>query len=109
MADSSLRELHAEISRALSTDALIKALETKLANPESAPALAGSADTVILLLGKVMAKVVASRVPTDWARFRTLCLSFCQTVDSLDLFMAIRHLVSRQTGASVESMASLAP
>ena len=59
-----LRELHIELRSAITTDAMLSVLEAKLVN--DTPAMA---DTVILVLAKVLAKVVASRVPAEWTRF----------------------------------------
>ena len=54
---------------------------------------------IIFVLGKVLPKVVQSRVGGEWTRFSKICLKVCQRVDSLELFLALRFLMSRQSSS----------
>ena len=66
-----MRELQIELRRTLTTDAMLTVLETKFNNTSTVTI---TADTVIFLLGKVLAKVVASRMPKEWTRFQKVTL-----------------------------------
>ena len=59
-----------------------------------------NSETIIFILGKVQAKIAKTRVPTEWDRFRQIALSTCQRADSLDLFVAIKFLLTRQSTAT---------
>ena len=64
MSTSLLQELQIETRRALSTDALIKVLDSKL-NPSETEVII-TADVIIFLLGKALAKIINTRQAKDW-------------------------------------------
>ena len=64
MSTSLLKELQIETRRALSTDALIKVLDSKL-NPSETEVII-TADVIIFLLGKALAKIINTRQVKDW-------------------------------------------
>ena len=52
----------------------------------------------------MLVKVVGSRQQNDWQRFRQVCLDVCQKVDALELFLALRHLLTSQSTSLENAM-----
>ena len=72
---------------------MISILEEKLSRED----VEINSEVIIFILIKVVPKLISTKITNEWKKFQEICVMSCSKVESsLQLFMALRYVLTRQ-------------